>query len=173
MDQERLMRIAVLAASVREKTLAIISKTQGLKRLNGKLRLFLSSLDAYSLDAAPSHPRNARKTRDSQQGSSPSKKIKPGDEPPRKHSEDKENDGREDPKDRINRLFRLNKGQKGVALQIYSLLQESDVTSLDDIVRGIKLSKYRVIEILKLMVKEKIVSKFFEKGFMYKVNSEV
>ncbi|KAI5182286.1 hypothetical protein PAEPH01_2881, partial [Pancytospora epiphaga] len=69
----------------------------------------------------------------------------------------------------INDLFAMNKPHKNIALQIFKLLKEHEVVSLDGVVRNIKLSKYKVIEILNIMVRKGIVSKYFDKGFMYKI----
>ncbi len=69
------------------------------------------------------------------------------------------------------------KAEEGINGMIKSVIREREEISLDELIKEIKgkasiSSKYKIIEILNEMIKEReIVKKFEKKGFIYKINS--
>lgn len=59
---------------------------------------------------------------------------------------------------------------KGIANNILDLIKSRESISLDDLVKGIKSSKYKVIEVLNSLIKERVIVKSFEKGFVYRMS---
>lgn len=165
MDQDRLRQIETLVLSIKKKSQAVRKQARALNSLNSKLEVFLMALDAYSLDAKEQQCEPARAG-----GRTKAEALRKNITTPVKKTK------REEPLDArsaIAMLFRASKTQKSTALEIYKLLENNEVVGLDDIVKSIKMSKYRVIEILNSLVRERIVLKHFDKGFLYKINKEM
>lgn len=160
MDEDRLREVEALLLSIREKTMSIRAKTESLVGLNKRLESFKAALDAYALKGT--EERTGREHKGSPKKRMRLEKGVSGLPKPAASCEDS-----------IGLLFTMNKAYRHTALQIHKLISENEVASLDDIVRSIKLSKYRLIEILNVLVKEKIVLKYFDKGFMYRLNKEL
>lgn len=58
-----------------------------------------------------------------------------------------------------------------VALKMFQFIENKGTATLDEIVKSVKCSKYKIIEILNIFIKEKVVVKSFDKGFIYKICS--
>ncbi|KAI4293094.1 hypothetical protein PAPHI01_2368 [Pancytospora philotis] len=169
MDEEKAKHVLGLAAAIRDKTVLVRKSTQRLNMVNLKLRALL---DAFSAYAVP-HSEIAPPGREPAPERSRVKRIKAGPAEPA----DKENCPVQDhdtPQPQripdVSEVFTACRLHKAIALQIKALLSDGSAVALDDIVKSIKQSKYKVIEILNTMVKERIVLKYFKKGFMYKIN---
>lgn len=164
MTQDKLNKILELVSSIKKKTLFIRAHTENLKIVNTKIELFLNSLDAYSnVESMEPKEEKPKKIRGSEKI-----KAKNVESPKKPKIEDVI-----DPRTTISSIFATNKSNKNMALHLYDLLNGQDVMGLDDIVKNIKLSKYRVIEILNVLVREKLIVKYFDKGFFYKLNKEI
>lgn len=162
MDYQKLEKIEELVSSIKDKTVLVKSHTNYLKNLNAKLELLIKAFDTYSV--VPEVEIIEKKK-------IPEKKKLENEE----SKKQKQSEIKLEPVDQrkaISQIFSGNKSNKNTALQIYDLLFESASTGLDEIVKNIKTSKYRVIEILNILVKEKIVLKHFDKGFIYQINKE-
>lgn len=63
-----------------------------------------------------------------------------------------------------------NRKVKAVANDLLEYLKEQKTVFLDDLVKKAKLSKYKTISILGVFVKENLITKRFDKGFIYEIN---
>ena len=63
-----------------------------------------------------------------------------------------------------------NKKVANIAQELLTHIQENKSVAVDDLVKLAKVSKYKTISILAVFVKEKIITKRFEKTFYYEIN---
>ncbi|KAL6120877.1 hypothetical protein NUSPORA_02312 [Nucleospora cyclopteri] len=127
-----------------------------LKKINFKLESLINSIEAYSVESPPSTPINStfiKTVKNTPLETNSIKKIK-----------------QTNPLNKISTLFTGdNKKLNQIAQEIYLLIEQNKKILLDEIVKRVKLSKYKTIEILNVLVKEKIVTKKFDKGFVYEI----
>lgn len=180
MTSSQIEEIESLILSIRNKTQTIVNKTYKLKTLNKKLQLLLSAIETYSFEQEDENIENKTELNTIKVNKKP--KVSKSEINGRDDYNIMVNNAPDstiaaiaDEKPSISNLFKHDKtqkgiNQKGIAMQLYKILENTTVISLDDLVKGIKISKYKVIEILNILVKEKIVLKFFDKNFMYKLN---
>lgn len=150
-QEDKLLYIKRLMESIKNKTERIKQHTNLLNILNYKLEALSCAFNAYSEEVEGNDEWKENKE----------KKIK--------KNETKEE---KDVYGIINGIFIEQKGNKSIAIEIYKLLESNGITGLDEIVRQIKQSKYRIINVLNILVRERIILKYFEKGFNYKLNKE-
>lgn len=154
------------------------SQTRFLTAFNMKLELLLDCFKAYSIDensekigiseaskgtdAFPSHGGSKEKE---------PKRVRVDENTKNTQTNQKETKGGQEA-DLLNGLFNRKENEKSLAVSLLELIKEKEPISLDDLVKGIKCSKYKVIEVLNVLIKEKIVLKRYEKGFVYTINKE-
>lgn len=153
-----------LLQSIRSKSDAILSQTKHLKSFNRRLELLLACFKAYSIAESG----NITGTKNIVAESVPSvKRIKTsalGDE----HGKDAGD--KKSPVCEISRLFLNNKTSRELAMCIYDLIKQREQITFDELVKGIKQSKYKVIDTINVLVREKVIVKSFDKGFVYRLN---
>ena len=156
-------QIADLLSSIKSKTTYIKSQTEMLNKFNVKIELLLKSIQAYSSEPYNENYKEemADFNRNEKAKSQKALNIK----------QDAPTSQKTDPKTKIANLFLSNKNSKNIALQLFNIISDSKIIPLEEIVKRMKLSKYKIIEILNFLVKEKIILKYFDKGFMYKLNT--
>lgn len=174
---EKIEHVHTLLQSIKKKAAAIKQQTVDLNKFNRKLTILLDCIDAYSFEDTGD---SINKTSD--QVSRNIEKI----EKEGKHriNESEENvikkhktanetetkDNRIDTVEVIAELFKNDSTCHSIAKATYEMILERETVPLDDIVKSFKYSKYKVIEILNVLIKNKIVLKSFEKGFVYRIN---
>jgi len=69
----------------------------------------------------------------------------------------------------VGTLFGKNALLNDMAVSVFETIRANEPISLDDLVKSIKHSKYKVIEVLNRLIREKLVMKSFERVFVYRV----
>merc|ERR1712131_60250 len=149
MGTHMLDEIAELAKELKNKTTKAHKMIEKLNRINYKIESLLNSLDAYADDqSGQEKTRNKNLYKDTIS-------VKDNDE----HILTK-----------IETLFAKDKkNHSKIAIQIFLIIKENRSILLDDIVKNVKLSKYKIIDILNILVRENLVSRKFDRGFMYEI----
>lgn len=150
---EKVETITELLSAVERKKKAIQSQTKFLKNFNAKLELLLECFKAYSFDSDFTEPI----------AKCPTKPIE-------KEEQKKKVKTNETIDECIEKLSRGDAQVKSLLSLIFDVIKDNEPVSLDDLVKMIKYSKYKVIEVLNILIKERIVIKSFEKGFVYRIN---
>lgn len=193
-SSDRLSEIASLIQSIRNKTVTVQSNTRVLKAFNSKIELFLEALNAYSVDTIEEeqHGRSSQNRANKMHTNINTSMETISVTPYKKQRQTADNMSapahtqgihapgclgslsaeRLPPSTAISQLFSSKKQQREIAMEIYRLLEGSETVPLEEIVKRIKLSKYRVIEILNEMVRERIILKHFARGFFYRLNRD-
>lgn len=166
LSEDKLLQLQQLLSSVKKKTLDLRSHIEFFKNLNIKLEAFIKAMEAYSEPAQEEGTGPAAKE-------ATAKKPLPQREDRKAEKRMKREEERcVDIQSRISTLFMEHRANRATAMDIYLLLDKNGTTCLDEIVKQIKQSKYRVINVLNAMVKDQIILKHFEKGFNYTLNRE-
>lgn len=162
---DKIEAVESLLRLIRNKSDTISSHIKYLKSFNKRLELLLECFKAYSfvesenVSSTKSIPTKAEDN---------AKRAKPNN-----HVDDVSGeatlDGR-DLKGEINKLFESNKANRNLAMGIYDLIKQREPITFDDLVKGIKQSKYKVIDTINVLVKERVIVKSFEKRFVYRLN---
>lgn len=189
-QSEKIEALENLLAAIKEKTAAIASQTRFLKGFNKKMEILLLCFKAYSFEEDGKCSKNVVKKDMSKNkiGVLPVESIVGPAQSPVAIKKSKveslvvENSGNNEASgglvsssaigSAVTRLFGTNPVAKSLANNILELVSARDSITLDDLVKGIKYSKYKVIEIINALIKERIVLKSFEKGFVYRISKE-
>lgn len=180
--------------SIKSKTKMLESQTRFLKGFNTKLEILLRCFEAYSFEEAGDGAAERNITADDKiSGISVCKSSTAGIKPSENKGSENAVNCREDEKqsnkkakkgaddtasinvnctDVIERVFEKNSAAKNLATVLFEIIQANEPISLDNLVKSIKTSKYKAIEIVNVLIKEKVILKSFEKGFVYRVNRE-
>ena len=165
MYQENLSEIEELVKSIRAKIEIIQEKDARYKRINRNFAMLLKALDAYSItpSALESQLERQASRQADRQLDTPGKRDTPA---------KKARTTERTPRATIEGLSYQKVIHREIALEIFDLLEKRGTVSLEDLVKGIKQTKYRVIEALNVLLKEKKILKSFNKGFEYRINEE-
>ncbi|KAI5148106.1 hypothetical protein ENBRE01_0120 [Enteropsectra breve] len=174
-NSSKLKTIEQHIRSIKIKILDIIDRTEKLRDFNNKVEMLLLAYETYSENIDVELVQSSSTGKNEKKGSVQSHKTRqskscPSDEPQEKLVKKAK---KMLPAHRIQELFKSSKNNKNIAMEIYGLLESGNTVPLDDIVKRIKQSKYKVIEILNTLLKERIVVKSFDKGFMYRTNNNI
>ena len=186
-DKEQIEKIETLEnllISIQNKTKTIVNQTKFLKTFNKKLEILLMCFKAYSFDDKDfigNEESNIEGIKNIQENkknteSSSLKEIQ-NDLKNRRSSYNDEipetiKNGF-DLNSMTEQIFGTNLLQKTLANSIIDLIRTKISISLDDLVKNIKSSKYKVIDVLNILIREKIIIKSFEKGFVYRISKEI
>jgi len=170
-----------LLKSLRKKRESIVLQTLHLSSFNKRLELLLECFDAYSFENEKEESlEKARVPRDKKSataGGSKSNLEEMCEDQRQPVASEEENNVEESVERRMDRIFNLkkvnSKVNKRLAVEIYNLIKANKNIPFDDLVKGIKQSKYKVVEIINTLIKEKLIIKTFDKGFVYKINKNI
>jgi len=189
LKQTKLQELKALIEAIRIKTEYIKERTREMKVFNSKVRLFLRALDSQSIV----DDRGGNRTGSDNRGGSRAGSRAGNDRTGNKQTISTDPLSNTDPlsstllrntllgntllintllRNKIERTFSKNETQKETGMNILGMLEENGRMRLEEIVKSIKMSKYKTIEILNLMVRSKIIGKKFEKGFVYELFRE-
>ncbi|KAM0679963.1 hypothetical protein GINT2_001905 [Glugoides intestinalis] len=153
MEMEKVETISELLKAIERKKKTIQSQTKFLKNFNTKLELLLACFKAYSFES--DFTETIEKC--------PTKHIE-------KEEHKKKIKTNESMEERIEKLSRGDPQLKSILLLVFDVIKDNEPISLDDLVKMIKFSKYKVIEALNILIKDRVVVKSFEKGFVYRTS---
>ncbi|ORD93889.1 hypothetical protein ECANGB1_1414 [Enterospora canceri] len=143
-----LCEIAEVSLRIKEKTEEARNHTNKLKSYNFKIKALLDAIDAYSYDETAIKVNKFKKV-DSFRITAPEKQNLPTN---------------------FEKMFANETSKiKIKAKGLLALVSENKQLKLDDIVKVTKLSKYKTIEILNIYVRNGILNKRFDKGFIYEI----
>lgn len=182
LDNEQTEKVNILENllnSIQSKTKAISGQTKFLKAFNRKLEILMMCFRAYSIDEenlienlknSKENTKNIEITsyKETQKISKIKKSIS---------SDEIIDDIKRLKRDTdltltLEKIFINNPVNKSLAVSILELIGSRISITLDELVKSIKLSKYKVIDVLNTLIKEKIVVKSFEKGFVYRISKD-
>lgn len=174
-EQEKIERLQELLSSIKGKANVIASQTKFLKTFNRKMEILIACFKAYAIDDKDAIfvPEMAERK--------PTKEKKAASIAPTCDSQSNKDSldtceikrARLSMEALIEKVFAANQIEKALANTILSLIKSREFIALDDLVKGIKSSKYKVIEVINILIKEKIIVKSYEKGFVYRISKEV
>lgn len=177
-ESEKLRIVEDLLKSLRKKRESIVLQTVHLNSFNKRLELLLECFNAYSFENDKENRAEMVGDRKSATAGGGKKTLEEMCEDQRQSvvSEEENNNG-ESIERRMDRIFGMkkmnSKVNKKLAVEIYNLIKSNKNIPFDDLVKRIKQSKYKVVEIINTLIKEKIVIKTFDKGFVYKINKNI
>lgn len=189
LDNEQTEKVNILENllnSIQSKTKAISGQTKFLKAFNRKLEILMMCFRAYSIDEENLIENGERNIENLKNSKENTKNIEiTSYKETQKISKIKKSISSDEIIDDIKRLkrdtdltltlekiFINNPVNKSLAVSILELIGSRISITLDELVKSIKLSKYKVIDVLNTLIKEKIVVKNFEKGFVYRISKD-
>lgn len=194
-DKEQIEKIETLdnlLNSIKNKTATVSSQTKFLKSFNNRLETLLMCFKAYSIEekdpiySEENTIETIKNTKENKNNRNMSIKQSKGDYKTSNNEKNFEHKTKEDSIEEIKRfkieydfnsiidkLFITNPVSKLLAINILELIKARGSISLDDLVKSIKSSKYKVIDALNILIKEKVIVKSFEKGFVYRISKEI
>lgn len=188
---EKLETLETLLKSIKSKTSSISGQTKFLNAFNKKMEILLMCFEAYSIEETKEEKESKENVRERNVKSKENiKEINKEINKENSKENNKANDivkkikiseKENNPIDvlseniylkRLESLFDTNVISKMIGKSILDLIQSREFITLDDLVKGVKNSKYKVIEVLNVLIKERIIIKSFEKGFVYRISKE-
>lgn len=165
--KEEEQKVEKLLKEIKNKAEIIESQTKHLRLFNAKLEILLKCFEAYSFEEISKKENITNKLKnnvDFKDTNDLKNKLK--DINDLKDSTDLQDKTINE--ENIKKL-KISKNN-ALAMSIFELIKENEPISLDNIVKSIKHSKYKIIEILNEFIKERIIIKKFEKEFVYRIN---
>jgi hypothetical protein len=195
-ENDRIETLENLLTSIKEKTKVLSKQNNYLKSFNIRIEILLKCFEAYSIEEnnieegnniedSNIEEKKIRKSNNKKGGKSSINKDKSSMNNSQKSDspagfKDKSSVTISMKKDKSIVIDSLNKTpdnilclnpiEKVLSKTILELISSKESISLDDLVKGIKNSKYKVIEVLNKLIKEGQVKKSFDKkGFIYRM----
>lgn len=161
-ENKKMREMLEIAKRIKSKTEEARENTGKLRLFNVKLKALLTSLDAYSTEIPLPQTRTIQKSKVPGMLT----RAAPVTEERRENKQNLQLGNR----GLCDRLFsKENSKVQRISKEMLTILEEEKKIMLDDMVRRVKMSKYKVIEILNAFVKESIITKRFNKGFIYEL----
>lgn len=173
--QNKLIQAQDLLKAIQQKKKRLTAQTELLREFNGRMELLLECFEAYSFEGEPTQIKNpgvdARKVEAIKADvrkveAIKAETIKTKLEEPIKRSRTQMEEL--DPRP-LEEIFGRNVSARSLAGNLIEIIQAGGSIPLDALVKEAKQSRYKVVETLNVLVREKIVMKNFEKGFVYRI----
>ncbi|ELA42573.1 uncharacterized protein VICG_00325 [Vittaforma corneae ATCC 50505] len=179
--------------SIKSKTKILESQTRFLKDFNTRLEILLKCFEAYSFEEAEDSIANKNIATNNKASSITASKnsvvaTRLGEDKDNvvNSSEDEKQNNKKvktmpdnsstaakaNPMEVIETVFEKRPAAKNLAMTLFEIIQANEPISLDNLVKSIKTSKYKAIEIVNVLIKEKVILKSFDRGFVYRINRE-
>lgn len=137
---------------IKEKASHLESQTKYLVEFNERLETLLRCIEAYSFEESEPAEKKKENVEVLQIETEPVKKTRKI--------------------DKLQGLYGKNEIMKDVAINVFETIKLNEPIALDDLVGSIKYSRYKIMEVLNRLIREKVIVKSFEKGFVYRISKE-
>ena len=165
MEEGKLETLQKTMESIGKKKQRLERQTGQLRLFNTRLELFLKCLKAYSMEDTAEEESTAKKTKVEEKRVPEAVETSTIDSPATTREEKTET-----AELAIERLFKGNQARKSIAEDIHRIVKENEPIALDNLIKAAKHSKYKAIDVLNALIKGKMISKSYERGFVYRLN---